>query len=276
MAESFLETMFGVHKPVVAMVHVPALPGRPLHDAASGMDGILRSVAADLEALQLAGVDGVMFCNEYDYPYQLEVGAEVTAAMAYVIGRLRGDVDRPFGVNVLWDAHATLALARAVGAAFCREVFLGAYAGDFGLLTPSPGDLAAFRSAIGAGDVRILTNITPEFCRPLDDRSVADRVRSAEFLGYDAALLSGHMAGEGVDESALSEAKAAARTIPVLANTGVRVDNVARILKAADGVVVGTTLKRDEYIWNPVDRERAADFMAEVRSVRATAAVPAS
>lgn len=269
MAQSVLDTLFGVPKPVVAMVHVPALPGRPLHDATSGTEGIVDRVARDVAELQAAGVDGLLFCNEFDYPYQLEVGAEVTAAMAFVIGRLKPSLDRPFGVNILWDARATLALARAVGASFCREVFLGAYSGDFGILTPNPGELAAYRTAIGATDIRVFTNITPEFCRPLDDRSVAERVRSAEFLGYDVALISGPMAGEEVDTAALSEAKAAARAMPVVANTGVRVSNVQRILETADGVIVGTSLKRDAYIWNPVDIERASEFMSVVRSLRA-------
>jgi uncharacterized protein len=45
--------------------------------------------------------------------------------------------------------------------------------------------------------------------------------------------------------------------VPVLANTGVTEDNVGRILKVADGLVVGTSLKVDGGIWNPVDPARA-------------------
>ena len=43
----------------------------------------------------------------------------------------------------------------------------------------------------------------------------------------------------------------------MLANTGVTEDNVGRILKVADGLVVGTSLKVDGRIWNPVDPARA-------------------
>ena len=39
-------------KTVVAMVHVPALPGSPEFDSATGMNKILDSVVVDLEALQ--------------------------------------------------------------------------------------------------------------------------------------------------------------------------------------------------------------------------------
>ena len=47
--------------------------------------------------------------------------------------------------------------------------------------------------------------------------------------------------------------------------------NVGRILKVADGVVVGTSLKLDGHIWNPVDPDRArrlVDAMAGFGSSR--------
>ena len=54
---------------------------------------------------------------------------------------------------------------------------------------------------------------------------------------------------------------------------GVREDTVDEILAIADGVFVGTSLKRDGVTWNPVDPERAGRFMSAVHRVRAT--VPA-
>jgi len=56
-------------------------------------------VARDLDALQEAGVDGVLFCNEKDYPYQVKVGVEIAAAMAATVGRLRERIRVPFGVT---------------------------------------------------------------------------------------------------------------------------------------------------------------------------------
>ena len=123
-----LDRIFGVPKPVIAMLHLPALPGRPLHDRAMGVNAAVESVGRDLDALQSAGVDGVLFCNEADLPYQLRVGPEITAAMASVIGQIRGELRVPFGVNLLWDAVASLAVARATGARFIREVLTGVYA----------------------------------------------------------------------------------------------------------------------------------------------------
>jgi uncharacterized protein len=267
-----LEEKFGTVKPVIAMVHFPGLPGRPQHDRQAGRARLLDVVGRDLAVLQDAGVDAVLFCNEADIPYQLAVGPEIPAAMAAVIGELHSSIRVPFGVNILWDARASLAVARATGASFIREVLTGVYESDIGIILPSLGDLAGYRDAIGASDVALFGNITPEFSSSLGSRTVAERARSASFLGLDAILISGPEAGVPFAMSDLRAAKEAVPQTPVLANTGVRADRLEEILAIADGVIVGTSLKVDGITWNPVDRDRARNFVDTVRKIRASSA----
>jgi membrane complex biogenesis BtpA family protein len=264
-----LERIFGVGKPLIAMCHLRGLPGRPRHDARAGMDGVYNALREDVRALLGAGVDGLLFCNEHDLPYSIGVGVEVAAAQAAVIGRLRGEVSVPFGVDLLWDPRAALAVARATGAAFVREVFTGVFESDMGLFAPDFGALAGYRHAIGGGDIAIFANVTPEFCRSVSGRSVAERARGAAFLGADALLISGPQAGTAVNLDELREAKENAGDVPVLANTGVTADNAAEILEIADGAIVGTHLKIGGSTWNAVDPQRARTLVETVRSVRA-------
>lgn len=265
---TMLERIFGVAKPLIAMCHLRALPGRPRHDAQAGMQGIYDAVLEDVVALQAAGADGLLFCNEHDLPYSVGVGVEVAAAQAAVIGRLCAELRAPFGVDLLWDPRSALAVARATGAAFVREVFTGVFDSDMGLLAPDFGELAAYRHAIGADDIAIFTNVTPEFSRSVSGRSVAERARGAAFLGADALLVSGPQAGAAVNLAELREAKDGAGTVPVLANTGVTADNVAEILSIADGVIVGTHLKVGGSTWNAVDPQRARRMAEIVRDAR--------
>jgi membrane complex biogenesis BtpA family protein len=267
-----LQELFGVEKPIIAMVHLPALPGRPRHDRATGMAHVVETVVTDLHALQAAGVDGLLFCNEADLPYQLAVGAEVAAAMASVIGQVRGEITRPFGVDLVWDPFASIAVARATGAAFVREVFTGVYESDLGIMQPDYGSIAAYREQIGAGSVALFNNITPEFASTIGERTIAERAQSAVYLGIDAILISGPITGTATNQHQLREAKAAVPETPVLANTGVRVDTVNEILRVADGAIVGTTFKRSGVTWNPVDSTRVAGFMDAVRRHRETLA----
>jgi membrane complex biogenesis BtpA family protein len=261
--------VFGAGKPVIAMVHLGALPGTPLHDAERGLEGLVEHAARDLEALQTAGFDAVMFGNENDRPYEFDVDTASTATMAYVIGRLRERICLPFGVNVLWDPMSTLALAAATGAAFVREIFTGTYASDMGPWTPNAGRALRYRDRLGRRDLVLLYNVSAEFAYSLDRRSLADRARSALFSSVpDAVLVSGAITGEAAAMSDLEAVKRALPNTPVLANTGVKHATVADVLRVADGCIVGSSLKIDGDTWKPVDPERAADFMARVRAAR--------
>jgi predicted TIM-barrel enzyme len=125
-----LERTFGVRKPIIAMPTSRACPEGPARRGGGHRQG--RVVGRDLAVLQEAGVDGVMFCNEADHPYQLKVGPEIVAAKASVVGQHRRDVRIPYGINLLWDPIASLAVARATGATFIREVMTGVYESDLG------------------------------------------------------------------------------------------------------------------------------------------------
>ena len=261
--------LFATPKPVIAMAHLPALPGTPRHVAGTSLDELVARVRTDLDHLLAGGVDAVMFCNEDDRPYRLHVGPEIPATMAAVVAELRPR-DRPFGVDILWDPLAAMALARATGAAFMREVVTGTYESDMGLWAPDAGELLRYRHAIDADDVLVFGNITPEFASSLGTRSVADRARSAVTSSLlDVVLIAGPMAGAEPDLATLREAlEAVAGRVPVLMNTGARADNIARFLEVADGVIVGSGLKVDGQTWNPVDPDRVGAFMDAVRTAR--------
>jgi membrane complex biogenesis BtpA family protein len=266
-----LERLFTQPKPIIAMIHFPALPGRPSYDAVGGLEAILTRVRQDLRHAQEAGVDGVLFCNEKDLPYSFEVPAEIPATMAATIGRVHDEIRVPFGVNILWDPLATIRLAAATGALFVREVFTGTYESDMGFWSP-PGDQAfILRRQLDCPQLAIFNNITPEFARSLSGRTVTERARAAAFFGADALLISGQMAGASADPSQINEAKRAVPDTPILANTGVNEDNIESMLAVADGAIVGTSFKVDGHIWNPIDPERVRRLVTRVRAIRETA-----
>jgi membrane complex biogenesis BtpA family protein len=264
-----LETLFGRTKPVIAMMHLPPLPGRPLYDRAGGMTAIVESLKRDLAALQEGGVDGLLFCNEGDRPYPLVTDRAPIAAMAAAIGELRPEIGLPYGVDLLWDGMAAIAVAQAVQASFVREVFTGVYDSDMGLWQPDAAAALDYRERIGAGNIRLFFNIEPEFARPVSPRPIGALAKSVVTSSLaDVLLISGPMAGAEADLDHIQEAKAAVPNTPVLANTGCRIETVAQTLAVADGVIVGSGLKLDGYTWNPVDPDRVRRFMENAREAR--------
>lgn len=269
MQPKLLKDIFGKTKPIIGMVHFGALPGSPLYDNVAGVDGILKALEHDLFALQDCGIDAVMFGNENDRPYELEVSPATISTMSYCIGRLAPFIRVPFGVDVLWDPIATIAVAKATGAQFAREIFTGIFGGDLGFWNTNCGKALRFKNAIQAQKLILLFNINAEFACSLSNRSIDDVARSVVLSSLpDIVCVSGGITGEEVKISTLQMVKSAIPDTPVFANTGVNLDNVSDILAVADGVVVGTSLKRDGITWNEVDQTRVTKFMEKVNSIR--------
>ena len=108
-----------------------------------------------------------------------------------------------------------------------------------------------------------------EFAYSLDQRPLAERARSAVFSSIpDAILVSGAITGEAAAMSDLEAVKKVLPSTPVLANTGVKHATVADVLCVADGCIVGSSLKVDGNTWNPVDPDRAAEFMRLASAAR--------
>ncbi len=262
---SWIEDVFGRKKAVIGMVHFPPLPGTPLYQDGDSIAPIIARVQEDIEALQAGGLHGVMFCNENDRPYVMQADPVVVASMARVIGESLAAIRVPFGVDVLWDAKAAIAVAKATGGKWVREVFTGTYDSDMGHWDTQCGDVLRYRKYIDAADVRLLFNISAEFASPLGKRSLKDVARSVAFSSLaDAVCVSGAMTGSAVDLDELRRVKEAVPDLPVFANTGTRADNVASFLGIADGVLVGTHLKREGITWNPVDPKRVEVYMRQV------------
>jgi len=264
-----IDDILGVDKPVIAMAHVPAMPGTPLYDAAAGPDALIEAVKRDVDLLVEGGVDAVMFCNENDRPYRLQAGFEGVAMLARVVAECRPS-NIPFGVDFLWDPMAAMAVAATSGASFIREVATGVYESDMGLWQPDAAELLRYRRSLDAGDVAVLMNITPEFASTIGTRDVGTTARSVVVSSLaDAILVSGPMAGAEPDVAALGAAKdAVGDSAPVFANTGCKSTNIAEFLRVADGCIVGSDLKVDGYTWNPVDPARVEAFVTAAHAAR--------
>ncbi|TDK26633.1 BtpA/SgcQ family protein [Arthrobacter crusticola] len=266
---NWLDKVFGTPKPVIAMCHLQALPGDPAYRAADGLQGVLRSARAELASLQEGGVDGILISNEFSLPYLTKTEPITAITMARIIGELRSEIQVPFGVNVLWDAEASIDLAAATGAEFVREIFTGVYASDFGTWDTNVGRTVRHRNAVGAQDVRLLFNIVPEAASYLGSRTVADIARSTVFnCKPDGLCVSGLTAGASTDSSVLQTVKDNAGDTPVIVNTGVKAANAQEQLRIADAAIVGTYFKRDGVFENEADPRRVAELMSEVAALR--------
>lgn len=261
--------LFGVEKPIIALLHLKALPGDPGYDKAEGMEGVLRHARHDLEALQEGGVDGILFANEFSTPFQTVAPYALPCAMAWVIGSLRNSIRVPFGVNVVYNPIATIDLAAATGARFVRSAFSGSYMGEYGVMHTDPAAAVRRKMELGAGDLKMLYKMNPEsdvYLVERDFRAVARSIIGS--CAPDGLCVSGASAGSETSDQLLEDIHRVAGEVPVFCNTGCSIETVEKKLSISDGACVGTTFKKDGALHNDVDADRVRAFMEKVRAIR--------
>src|SRR2546426_11630491 len=104
---------------------------------------------------------------------------------------------------------------------------------------------------------------------------LATHIEWTEFYGADALIVSGRMTGSAPDIEKVREAKGRAKR-PLLIGSGTTAENVAGFLEYADGIIIGSSLKKDGGMENPVDVNRVRALMDKVRPVREAVAARAS
>jgi len=266
--KNLFEHDFDRSKLMIGMVHTLALPGTPRYDRDGGMKRIVSQALEEARILQEAGFHSLLYCNESDMPYQTTMGPEVVAAMTHVVTEVQSRVDLPHGINMLLDPLASLAIAHATGGRFIRCFLSGTYVGDLGFYTPDAPALMRLRKSLEAEEVRVICNVTAGFSVNLDSRPVDQVAQAAVFLGLaDAVCVSGPAAGQEADLSLIRRVAEGVPETPVVVGTGVSADNIAALAQAADGFIVGTSIKTGGQTLNPVDPARAREFMDRVRSL---------
>jgi membrane complex biogenesis BtpA family protein len=185
--------MFGVEKPIIALLHLDALPGDPGY--CGDMKTVTEHARKDLLALQDGGVDGILFANEFSLPYQPVADIAVVSAMAYIIGKLKDEISVPFGVNVVKNPIATIDLGAATGAKFGRSCFSGAYMGEYGVYVSNSGEAIRHRKALGIEDMKLLFKVNLEadaYLVQRDVQVVAKSIQDAKASGMLFGLKGTH------------------------------------------------------------------------------------
>ena len=93
--------------------------------------------------------------------------------------------------------------------------------------------------------------------------TLEDSARWAVSSRADALIVTGAQTGVSAQISDFVRVRTAV-SIPVVAGSGVTVKNLADHYEACDGCIVGSALKKDGNLMNPVDEMKARDFMLAV------------
>lgn len=268
-----LRDLVDVSKPIIGTVHVAPLPGAPAYDG-SPLRDIAKRALADARAYVDGGVDVLLIENAGDVPYRRPelVGPETVAGLTSVGVHIREALpETPIGVIVV--AHAVLqsiAIAKAIGGTFIRaNQWVNAYIANEGYIEGAAAEALRFRAQIGAPEVRILADVHVKHGSHaiVGDLSISQMTHDAETFGADVLIATGHHTGDPTRVEEVEAIKERASR-SVLVGSGLDADNADRLLKVADGAIVGSAMKHGGVWWEPVDPVRVEAIMRAVGSNR--------
>lgn len=263
------EIFRGQTKPILGMVHCWPLPGAPGYSD-YGMDTIIEQAITDARALAAGGVDGLIVENMWDIPFRAgsHIAPESIAAHAVVARAVRNAVDLPLGINLVHNGGtALLGIAIAAGASFIRVcMFTGAGVWEAGSWDEGcAAELMRRRKELGAEHIKIIADVDKKHSVRFPGIDLATHIEWTRFSGADALIVSGKMTGDAPDIEKIRAAKALAKECPVLIGSGATEENVGAFLSVADGVIVGSSIKENSCIEQPVDVERVRRFVSAAR-----------
>ncbi|HLK55929.1 MAG TPA: BtpA/SgcQ family protein, partial [Chthonomonadaceae bacterium] len=251
------------------MVHLGPLPGSPRDSG--DFTAVLRRAVEDARTLEEGGIDALMVENFFDAPfYKAGVPSVTVAAMTATVLAIRDAVAIPVGVNVLRnDACAAMSIAHVCGAAFIRcNVYVGAAITDQGIIEGAARTAILYRRELSA-DVAIWADVFVKHAAQLGTSTLEDAAKDAVLRGLaDALIVSGAATGAATDPEMARRVKAVVPGTPVLIGSGFDVQTAPTLLAHADGAIVGTSLKREGSVAEPVDAERVRALRSAMEMTR--------
>ncbi|MCL4114085.1 UNVERIFIED_CONTAM: hypothetical protein GTU68_014998 [Idotea baltica] len=253
--------LFPKRKPLIACIHLGALPGAPLY--AGSMEAVIDRAIYEAEVFSRQGVDGLIIENFSDIPfYPGRVPTETVAAMAVVAREVVNRVNIPVGINVLRnDADAALSIATAVGAHFIRiNIHNAAALTDQGMVHGRAYETLRKRRTLGS-QVLILADVDVKHAAPIAAIGLDVETRDLTKRSLaDALIVSGSGTGASTDLNDLSIVQANTN-LPVLIGSGTNPTSLKEMSGMAGGFIVGSYFKHDGLASNEVDPARVKSFV---------------
>lgn len=268
-----IRDLFKVDKAIIGMVHLLPLPGAPAYEGWP-IDTIVEHAVGEARVYEENGVDGVIVENMWDLPYYSgapRIPPEEVAAHAVAAREVVKSVRVPVGITVIHNGgRVALGIAKAAGARFVRVcLYTGAAVWDTGELDHGvAAELLRLRRYLYAEDIKLFADVVKKHSVTFPGIDLATHTRWSDFYLADAVIVTGRITGEPPLPEDVKLAKEVVGDTPVIVGSGLTPENAEKLLKYADGAIVGTYFKVNGVTQNPVDPERVRRLMSVVRRLR--------
>jgi len=270
-------------KEVIGVIHLPRLPS--VYSSVD-LNSIIDYAVREARLLEELGYSGVIVENYGDKPYSKRVRDPVTlCSMTSIVREVVKSTSLKIGVNLLRNSgREAYSVAVASGAKFIRvNALVETIISDSGVIEPEASRLRPLR--INYPDIEIYADILVKHASSLRlalsileaENSVTSKGSLEDYYrelvgdyvergGASALVVTGLRTGEPPPIRLLELTKKYS-PIPVLAGSGVTLENIDKVARIVDGVIVGSYIKKQGKAGNPTDPDRAKQLILKIREL---------
>ena len=250
---------------VYGVVHLKSLPGSPSNRLS--IDEIIDAAQEDVNSLVYGGVDGIIIENFGDTPFvKNDISKRTLASFTTVVENLSIERDIKVGINVLRnDGLSALAIAEATNADFVRiNVLNNIMYTDQGIIEGKAYEVSQLRSTLNK-NIKIFADVFVKHATPPYGSKIENHAKELlERAGADVVIVSGDGTGEETDMSDLKKIRNIVPEGKLAIGSGLTVENIEEFSKISDIGIVGTDLKVDGVLNNPVELKRVKDIVSKI------------
>jgi membrane complex biogenesis BtpA family protein len=243
------------------MIHVPALPGT--YRNTLSISTIENFCLHEADTLVNNGITNIIVENYGDVPFPKDhVHPHVISALTRVLHTIRSKYRDTvkLGVNVLRnDAYSAMGIASICNCSMIRvNVLTHARLTDQGLIEGKANELKQYQQLLGSS-VEIWADIEVKHSVAITPISIQDLIKDTlERAGADKIILTGNQTGQAVDISILQKIVSKKMVSPeqIVIGSGVTSKNFSSLVPFANHFIVGSSLKKDGIVTNPIDPVR--------------------
>lgn len=250
---------------IFGVIHLKGLPGSTSNSLS--LDEIIKLAQNDIDVLTEGGVHGVIIENFGDAPFVKDnLSKRSLVSFTNVVSNLNIESHLSTGINVLRnDGISALAIAEACDADFVRiNVLNNIMYTDQGIIEGKAYDIAQFRSTLSK-DIQVYADVFVKHATPPYGAKIENHTKELlERAGADVIIVSGDGTGEETDIEDLKKIREIVPEGKLAIGSGLNINNIDEYAKVSDIGIVGTDLKTDGILDNPVDLKRVTDLVNKI------------
>ncbi len=247
-------------KLLIGMVHCLPLPGT--FGAAAAIQEVIERAVSDAKCLEALGFDAIIVENE-DLCLEPHMSKVQLAGLSMVTLAVRNAVKLPVGLCFgCLNYEESLSVAKVAGCDFIRTpIFVDTVMNYNGVINPCSAKIIQYRKSIGAENIKILADIQVKHYYMVDPSiDITVSAQWAQRQGADGVIVTGYTTGAETSQEDIVRVKRSV-SLPVAVGSGVTAANIREKMEAADILIIGTALRRNGKMSEPIDPERATQLL---------------